>query len=315
MRLARPAATSSLFRYPAIALTRAASTSFPVLLSRSAPCFSRGVHRSSVPLSSPPRAAVASGTMSLTAAVPVVSSPPAAGAEALPAPAWLAVYGTLRDDDDSGATWTRDFLRGVAEARDGAVEGAEMFWSSEGLWPFVLLHPMAPALQEKLLEEQQPLVETVVAAPAVAAAAEGASAATSPAVPAALTSSIRVRLLRWPTPEEFAAKIVEADRIEGYDAANEASSEYVRRRVWVRLTTPSLSLQPSAEPAASAALAAVPGPVVSSGPNDSSTGGERVLAWLYVKQSGFGEVQDAERCERIVHGDWMRRDRSRRHPG
>jgi hypothetical protein len=38
----------------------------------------------------------------------------------------------------------------------------------------------------------------------------------------------------------------------------------------------------------------------------------RVAAWLYVKQAGMREVGGTN--ERMEHGDWMQRDRSRKLP-
>jgi hypothetical protein len=233
------------------------------------------------------------------------------------------VYGTLRDDDDSGALWTRSFLDGVAEASDGLVEGAEMFWSSEGLWPFVLLHPLSPALSEQIDHTLQTANTIVAANPA---AAIGDSTSTVSVAPAAVTvsppalaapsslaaapsCSIRVRLLRWPDAASFAEKLARADEIEGYDPSNEASSEYVRRKVWVtRLLPPPKQSSPTP-------FAAACGAAVAAAAAATCSSMERVLAWIYVKQAGVGETtSNATSSARIEHGDWMKRDRTRQHP-
>ena len=39
----------------------------------------------------------------------------------------FAVYGTLRDDDDSGAAWTAGFISGLSSARSGVVRGLRLF--------------------------------------------------------------------------------------------------------------------------------------------------------------------------------------------
>jgi gamma-glutamylcyclotransferase (GGCT)/AIG2-like uncharacterized protein YtfP len=259
--------------------------------------------------------------MSLTAAVPLApasaasSSSPSSSADEV---RHLAVYGTLRDDDDSGALWTRSFLDGVAEASDGLVEGAEMFWSSEGMWPFVLLHPLSPALSEQIDHTLQ-TADTIVAGHAAAvgdttsaASISSAAPAASPSAPTAVPSSlaapscsIRVRLLRWPDAASFAAKLARADEIEGYDPSDEATSEYVRRQVWVTRLP-----QQSPTPASLAAAAADAAATAAACPSS-----ERVLAWIYVKQAGVGETTtNATSSARIEHGDWMKRDRTRQHP-
>lgn len=51
----------------------------------------------------------------------------------------LAVYGTLRDDDDSGAPWTRAFITGVAATPYTArVDGFVMFQQPSVSWPFAV---------------------------------------------------------------------------------------------------------------------------------------------------------------------------------
>ena len=236
-----------------------------------------------------------------------------------------AVYGTLRDDDDSGAAWTREFLSGVESARDGEVDGAAMYWSSEGLWPFAVLHPASPALASthELAEELAAAYAAAAAAGAVSASAGAAASASSSGRVAPvdasslvdLRSRIRVRLLSWgpagcPT---FAEKLAQADGIEGYDPENEAGSEYVRRRVWARLLPPKEA--PSA-PRASCAAAASGASLFTAQEADARSQAQahprRVAAWLYVKQAGMREVGGTN--ERMEHGDWMQRDRSRKLP-
>ena len=41
----------------------------------------------------------------------------------------LAVYGTLRDDDDSGASWTSSFIANRTSACSGVVRGAKLYWA------------------------------------------------------------------------------------------------------------------------------------------------------------------------------------------
>ena len=41
----------------------------------------------------------------------------------------LAVYGTLRDDDDSGASWTSSFIANRTSACSGIVRGAKLYWA------------------------------------------------------------------------------------------------------------------------------------------------------------------------------------------
>ena len=56
------------------------------------------------------------------------------------------MYGTLRDDDDSGAAWTADFIRHISFACSGVVRGASMWWGADLNYPFVMLHPAAGAV-------------------------------------------------------------------------------------------------------------------------------------------------------------------------
>lgn len=51
----------------------------------------------------------------------------------------FAVYGTLRDDDDSGATWTQPFLQQHVSAKSGRVVGMKMFQNAVDPWPYALL--------------------------------------------------------------------------------------------------------------------------------------------------------------------------------
>ena len=198
----------------------------------------------------------------------------------------LAVYGTLRDDDDSGAEWTVPFLAGLVSARSGLVDGAELYRSNEGPWPFAMLHPRAAALREEY-------------------ALPTAAAATSLDADSADASSVlHVRVLNFGGAAEFAVKLRAADVIEGFNPAQPHSNEYVRRKVWVRIEPDS-----SATTAASAASPAV-----------AAAAPQRVAAWIYVKEAGLTrEVHSDAACasqllaghERLRHGDWMKRDRQR----
>ncbi|CAF1548476.1 unnamed protein product, partial [Didymodactylos carnosus] len=51
----------------------------------------------------------------------------------------LAVYGTLRDDDNSGAAWTEAFVKDIKSAITGKVRGAKMYWNTDLKYPFVTL--------------------------------------------------------------------------------------------------------------------------------------------------------------------------------
>lgn len=162
---------------------------------------------------------------------------------------YLAVYGTLRDDDDSGAPWTRAFLAGKADACDGRVHGARMYWDvSKVNYPYVML--------DKAQNEHA--FQVRADGPAAAASSSPSTASTlspqpfsalSPTPPLSSSSSpspspsspspspsfsqVQVRLLRWPDRASWEAKMAEADAIEGFDPADERASEYVRRQVWV----------------------------------------------------------------------------------
>jgi len=135
--------------------------------------------------------------MSLPAVSSSLSSAPLPVPLASPLPATpirsLAVYGTLRDDDDSGAPWTAPFVADVDVATFGAVRGCKMFWSKTLNYPFATLtHDPADI--------------------------------------------VRVRVLHWTDGAAFAAKVAAADAIEGFIAADETASEYVRRAVHVDMT-------------------------------------------------------------------------------
>jgi len=123
---------------------------------------------------------------------------------------YIAVYGTLRDDDDSGAEWTGRFVGDIHSAYSGVVEGATMYWNTELNYPFVCLHP-------DLLKHQNQL---------------------SDSSPPSFPSRVHVRLLRWCEKEGGgipAHKLAAADEIENYDPDHEDTSEYVRRKVNVTM--------------------------------------------------------------------------------
>lgn len=115
---------------------------------------------------------------------------------ALPAARLFATYGTIRDDDDSGAEWTRAFLRGlVPPARTGAVRGFAMWRNARDNWPWAV---------------------------PVDSATDGD------------TSVITVRALNFgDSAAAFAAKLAEADEIEGYRP--DGSGQYDRVVVDIRL--------------------------------------------------------------------------------
>merc|ERR1719195_1869213 len=48
------------------------------------------------------------------------------------------VYGTLRDDDNSGALWTSSFTKGVSHAFDAKVYGFKMYRSKRHKFPFAI---------------------------------------------------------------------------------------------------------------------------------------------------------------------------------
>jgi hypothetical protein len=57
----------------------------------------------------------------------------------LPPARLFATYGTIRDDDDSGAEWTRRFLVGlVPPARSATVRGFAMWRNKRDNWPWAL---------------------------------------------------------------------------------------------------------------------------------------------------------------------------------
>ncbi len=50
----------------------------------------------------------------------------------------LAVYGTLRDDDDSGAAWTKPFVGDVDSAETAVVSGFRLYASKKLGYPFAV---------------------------------------------------------------------------------------------------------------------------------------------------------------------------------
>ena len=47
-------------------------------------------------------------------------------------------YGTLRDDDDSGAVWTSEWTAGVSRVWHAKIRGFKMYKSKRANWPFAL---------------------------------------------------------------------------------------------------------------------------------------------------------------------------------
>lgn len=108
----------------------------------------------------------------------------------------LAVYGTLRDDCPAKMPYRAPFVKG-SKAAHGTVRDYELWDNGVNQWPFAL-----PAREGK-----------------------GSSGA-----------FIKVRLLSWGDAEAFAAKLREADKIEGVDPATgkedaELFEGYYRERV------------------------------------------------------------------------------------
>lgn len=54
-------------------------------------------------------------------------------------PEYFFVYGTLRDDDDSGATYTHGWHEGFDIAMHGRLKGARMYQERDKRYPFALL--------------------------------------------------------------------------------------------------------------------------------------------------------------------------------
>ena len=56
-------------------------------------------------------------------------------------PNGFSVYGTLRDDDDSGAAWTAKFLKGMdkSKAQTAYVKGFRLYQNKVDNYPFALL--------------------------------------------------------------------------------------------------------------------------------------------------------------------------------
>ena len=72
----------------------------------------------------------------------VVPSPLFALPSSVPSPSsitFLAVYGTLRDDDDSGAPWTRAFIAGRCSSAAGVVRGARLFHITDLNYPCAIV--------------------------------------------------------------------------------------------------------------------------------------------------------------------------------
>jgi gamma-glutamylcyclotransferase (GGCT)/AIG2-like uncharacterized protein YtfP len=132
----------------------------------------------------------------------------------------LAVYGSLRDDDDSGQAWTTEFISGLGGARDGVVEGATIYWDLDAGYPKVILDRARNDTEAD-----------------AAASTDSEAATSSPAAPTT-PDFVHVRLLSWPSRAAFEAKMRAADLIEGFNPADESGSEYVRRAVWVRCVDP-----------------------------------------------------------------------------
>jgi hypothetical protein len=213
----------------------------------------------------------------------------------------LAVYGTLRDDDDSGADWTRPFLSGLVSAQSGLDEGAQLFRSNEGPWPFAMLLPRAAALREEY-------IPTTTPAAAVSLDAEAASGV------------LHVRLLNFGGAALFAEKLRAADVIEGFDPTKPHSNEYVRRKVWVKIEPKSVSAAANGTVAAITSTASAAAPAAPVAPV-AATAPQRIAAWIYVKEAGLtrevhsdasGPSQLLAGHERLLHGDWMKRDRGQK---
>ncbi|CAF3325877.1 unnamed protein product [Rotaria socialis] len=50
----------------------------------------------------------------------------------------LATYGTLRDDDNSGAPWTHNFIKDISGATSGTVAGYQLFDNASLNYPFAV---------------------------------------------------------------------------------------------------------------------------------------------------------------------------------
>jgi len=53
---------------------------------------------------------------------------------------FIFAYGTLRDDDNSGAPWTKPWIQGVI-GQDAFVRGVRLFQEEGVTWPYVVLSP------------------------------------------------------------------------------------------------------------------------------------------------------------------------------
>lgn len=187
----------------------------------------------------------------------------------------LAVYGSLRDDDDSQQPWTQEFVNGLGEARDGVVEGATIYHDLVAGYPKVIFDANVNESQAKAAAETGTSEAAAIAASSTTATAS--AAASLPSSSSGLPNFVHVRLLSWATRADFEAKMRAADVIEGYNPADEAGSEYVRRSVWVRTVDP------------------LTGKV------------ERIRSWMYVMVEAM--KPDAS-WVRIPAQDWMKRDRA-----
>lgn len=116
----------------------------------------------------------------------------------------LATYGTLRDDDDSGAPWTKAFIADRTHAYGGYVDGYRLYYSP------LRGYPLAVPITKQHVDVNEGINPH---------------------------SRLRVRILVW-KEERWHQKLLEADEIEGYQIDNEAESEYVRRVVRIYLDNP-----------------------------------------------------------------------------
>jgi gamma-glutamylcyclotransferase (GGCT)/AIG2-like uncharacterized protein YtfP len=186
---------------------------------------------------------------------------------------YLAVYGTLRDDDNSGAAWTKEFVKDLERAQSGRVVtefGIEMYWSRKLNYPFALLLPPNQISNNtninNNIDNKNNNDSNHNNNDKDSSKHSGGNLvlnASSTIIP-----SISVRVLSWSSPSQFAQKLAAADSIEGYNPVDEGRSEYVRRKVRVKLS-----------------------------------GGEEVWCFIYVALTS----KPLEEWERIKHGDWLNR--------
>lgn len=128
----------------------------------------------------------------------------------------FAVYGTLRDDDDTGATWTADFLHGCNRENvcSGRVRGFEMYMNSDHNWPYALLKSNTEANLPANSSSAPP--DSSTSPPASSSSSEGSASVQTK------ESSICVRYVPF-DPILFKAKLAYADEIENYDPCAFAS--------------------------------------------------------------------------------------------